>query len=349
MSYSITFDVGTTMACLTIPWLGDGLFLLLWGWHLRRRAFTRLPRPPRPSDQLWWGRLGKWGALSPAGAGWEVLQAFTRSFDLLLSSFLLGLGLVMLLLLFGAGILALAAGTLVSLTALTSGQLSGVIPYLSLLIGGGVGLADGFWQLRNSSARRVTYGDLQPRRLADYRSGAFRWLMLALLALVIVETSVLGPHIGPVVPIRLGHWRFLPLPTSFWILGILPATMFLLLVGGEVLMAYIVRLPRLLVTSDPQTAQRADNFLRALSIGLVQATLLISLGYLGENQDGMLDAGLWQQHFWQMGGPQPYLPLAEVVSLLAWVSISLGFVLPVCAGRIGGRLGGWPWQKMRVT
>ena len=348
MSYSITFDVGTTTACLTIPWLGAGLFLLLRGWHLRRRAFTGLPRPPRPSDQLWWGRLGKWGALSPAGAGWEVLQAFTRSFDLLLSSTLLGLGLVMLLLLFGAGILALVTGTLVSLTALTSGQLSGVIPYLSLLIGGGVGLADGFRRLRKASTSRVTYGDLQPRRLADYRSGAFRWLMLALLAAVIVETIVLGPHIGPVVPILLGHWRVLPLPTSFWVLGILPATMFILLVGGEVLMAYIVRLPRLLVTSDPQTAQRADNFLRALSISLVQGGLLISLGYLGVNQDSMLDEGLWQQHFWIMGGPQPYLPLVEVESLLAWVSVCLGFVLPVCAGRIGGRLGGWPWQKMRV-
>lgn len=261
---------------------------------------------------------------------------------------MLALGLVFLLLLLGAGILALVTGTLVSLTALTSGQLSGVIPYLSCLLGGGVGLADGFWRLRNSSASRVTYGDLQPRRLADYRSAAFRWLMLALLAAVIVETTVLGPHIGPVVPLRLGHWRFLPLPTSFWVLGILPATMFLLLVGGEVLMAYIVRLPRLLVTSDPQTAQRADNFLRALSIGLVQGGLLISLGYLGVNQDSLLDEGLWQQHFWIMGGPQPYLPLVEVESLLAWGSVCLGFVLPACAGRIGGRLGGWPWQKMRV-
>lgn len=65
MSYSITFDVGTTTACLTIPWLGAGLFLLLRGWHLRRRAFTGLPRPPRPSDHLWWGRLGKWGGAQP--------------------------------------------------------------------------------------------------------------------------------------------------------------------------------------------------------------------------------------------------------------------------------------------
>ena len=44
-SFAYTFDLGTEMACLTIPWLGASLFLLLWGLHLRHRAFLQLPRP----------------------------------------------------------------------------------------------------------------------------------------------------------------------------------------------------------------------------------------------------------------------------------------------------------------
>src|SRR5215470_3680187 len=132
-SFAYTFDVGTETACLTIPWLGASLFLLLWGLHLRHRAFLQLPRPVHKNDQQWWGRLLKWGALSSDGAGWVVLQEFTRSYDLLLSSVFIGLGLVLLLLFVGGGILALTTtGTLVSLTILDSGQWSDVIPDLCL-------------------------------------------------------------------------------------------------------------------------------------------------------------------------------------------------------------------------
>src|SRR5215470_5261372 len=94
---TITIDPLIGNACLFLPSLGGGLFLLLWGLHLRRRAFAQLPRPVHKSDQHWWRQLAKWGAISSDGAGWVVLQEFTRSFDLLFSSVLIGLGLVLLL------------------------------------------------------------------------------------------------------------------------------------------------------------------------------------------------------------------------------------------------------------
>jgi hypothetical protein len=333
-----TFD-STGTACLNVFWISACIFLILRGLHLRARASLRLPRPSRKNDNQWWVRLVQWGAIGQNDAGWVVLQEFTRSYDLVLSTAFLWLGSVAIVLFLGGGVISLAlTGSPLSLTVLDFGLLSNMV-FLTFLIGGGLGLADGFWRLRSATAGRLTYGDLQPRRLADYRSPVFRWLMLALIALVIIETSVLAPFLGPVLPVNLGGMT-LSLPTNFWTLGIVPAVMLLLLVAGEVVMLSIARLPRLLVTSDPQTAQRADNFLRALIIGLVQCYQLYTMGFLLSSLNSLL--------LQDISSSWPDL-LSLAVFMLPSIVIVLGSSLPGRYGRLGGRISDWSWRPMRVT
>lgn len=102
----------------------------------------------------------------------------------------------------------------------------------------------------------------------------------------------------------------------------------------------------MLITADPKTAQRADNLLRALAIGSLQAMMLMAIGALGNEQIGMLTSVLGQHGGWD-GSAQPYRTLLDLVSMFAVVFIWLGFALPYFYGRLGGRISGWAGRPMR--
>jgi hypothetical protein len=201
--------------------------------------------------------------------------------------------------------------------------------YLSCLIGYGLGYAYEVWRLRRTptGAQQITYGDLRARRLADYRSGVFLWGAGLLLVEVILTTLVLLLRRGPGAPVTLGGVGGMTIPV--WTLAAVPVAMLLTFGIGEAIMAQMVRLPRLFLTATPQTAQRADNVLRAITIGVLQGWELVVLGTLAASMIALLP---------------PHSPLLELAALLSGVVMCSGFCLPACAGRIGGTLTGWPWH-----
>jgi hypothetical protein len=216
--------------------------------------------------------------------------------------------------------------------------------FLSCLLGYGLGYLFGVWRLRRLTARGITYADLQPRTLSDYRSRIFPWIAGILISGVVLITLWLSPHLGSQVPLKLVSGT--PVEVFVWILWAVPAAMLLTLLLGEFVMAHIAGRARLLLTSQPPTAQRADNLLRALTIGTIQGFELVVLGSLGVIQNTLIRSTLWQDGFWHLGS-QPYSSVLDLGFWCATAVLLLGFLLPILAGRMGGTISGWPWRPVR--
>lgn len=203
--------------------------------------------------------------------------------------------------------------------------------------------------MRHLTARGATYGDLQRRTLADYRSGVFPLSAALVIGSVVVITLLMEPHLGAPVPLDLATIPADLTQTGVpvWVLWALPAVMLLTLLVGEVLLWQIARLPRLVLTSQPVTAQRADNLLRALIIGTIQGLELQAIGCVGVVHASLISANLWHSGFWQLGA-RPWGPLLDTGYWFAMALWIFGILLPACAGRIGGRIAGWPWRPAAI-
>ena len=129
-------------------------------------------------------------------------------------------------------------------------------------------------------------------------------------------TLFLTPYLGPNMPFEVLRDTRIELP--IWVLGAIPAAMFLLLGIGEIVMGGIARLPRLSLTTNPYAAQRADNLLRALTIGMLQGFELVVISGLGNLQNLLLMANLEQVGFGTWGhGPTVLCSMWSFVSS-AW-------------------------------
>ena len=198
-----------------------------------------------------------------------------------------------------------------------------------------------------ATAREVTYGDLQPRRLSDYRSVVFPLSAAVLIVGVALITLIMWPHLEAGVPLSVGDGGMTRSVAPAWFLWTLPAAMLLTLIVGEILLGQIARLPRLLLTHQPATAQRADNLLRALAIGALQGYELNVIGSFGVVDGLLISMSLWHSGFWRLG-VRPLSPVLDTWYGFAAIMVLAGFLLPACAGRIGGRIAGWPWRPARV-
>src|SRR5579862_7972243 len=256
MSYGSFDDLFITSLLLMALAAGSGQ--MLWGTYKHRRAFSRPLGKPR-SDQLrLWQQLIKWQVVPLSYAVPAELEEFACARDFIQSSALIGGGVGIVLATIGSAAISLAAtGSLLSLLA-GSVYFFGATLLFAGLIGSSLGYAFGTWQLRSLTRRKIAYGDLKPRRLADYRSSLFPWMAGALIIYTLLIPLPLVPSLGG--QIQLSPLVELDAPT--WILETIPAAMLLTLVTGEIVMARIARLPRLLLIANPQTAQRADNLLR---------------------------------------------------------------------------------------
>ncbi|MGO8949126.1 MAG: hypothetical protein ACLQUY_16070 [Ktedonobacterales bacterium] len=281
-----------------------------------------------------------WQVEQPGASDPAVLEEFIRSQDFIQSSAIIGVGLAAIL---------TVSGTEILLWTLTGSWDEGVtwlfMPalFLTYLLGYGSGYLYGVWHLRQQGARGVTYADLQPRGLADYRSRVFPLAASALIAGVTLLTILVSAHLGPQVPIELVGGATLQI--SRWIFWAVPAAMLLTLLIAERIMAYIADIPRLFVTSQPQTSQQADNLLRALTIGTLQGYELIVIAGFAEAQILFMMSSLFQSGFWHMT-PGPYSAFLNLEFGFALVVVTLGFIVQMLYGRLGGRISGWPWRRM---
>jgi hypothetical protein len=348
VSFTLSFFIEYTdwaTAQVAILLIG-GFWVIVWGSYRYNRAFSRPPGKLQPGQGQRWRQLLIWQIVDSASSDPAVLEEFSRSQDFIRSSALIGVGLVLLVVTIGSAAFALAAtGTLVSLSAEEWLFFDSILLF-GCLIGYSLGYVFGVWRLRLRTAGEVTYADLQQRTLADYRSPVFFWIALILSVWAMLLPLVLAPHLGPQVPLQIQGGRVI-VEIPIWVVEAIPVIMLLTLFIGEVVLRRIARLPRLLLTSSPQTAQRADNLLRALTIGTLQGFELAMIGVLGYAQGNLIVDYFWQVGFWKLNS-RPFSFLLDPESLFAIAVALLGFFLHKWIGRLGGRLSGWPWHPMRI-
>jgi uncharacterized membrane protein len=344
MSFSGSFSLDLVIIFVLLMALTAGIGQIAWGSYKHGQAFSRPPgKPPRDHLRLW-QQLLKWQVVPPSYIAPPELEEFACARDFIQSSAIIGGGLAIVLASLGSTAISLAAtGSLLNLLAGT-GYFFGTTLLFASLIGSSLGYGYGVWQLRRLTARTIAYGDLHPRKLADYRSALLPWIAGALIVYAFLIPLLLTSFLGARISLS-PFTSSLDAPT--WILEAIPAAMLVALVAGEVVMTHIAKLPRLLLLSNPQTAQRADSLLRALTIGSLQGLELGAIGYLGVAQGAIL-----QQYFGRLSvtpqGWAPYALLYTPALVFPWAVGLIGLLLPALAGRLGGKISGWPWQPMRV-
>lgn len=341
ISFSVDPDLLITVFWLTL--LAVGIGQVIWGSYRHNQAFSRPSGKQRNDHLRLWQQLLKWQVVSPSYTAPAELEEFACARDFIQSAAIIGSGVAIVLASIGGGISLAATGSLLGLLAGTGYFFSATLLFASL-IGYSLGYGYGVWQLRNLTARKVAYGDLQPRRLADYRSALFPWIAGMLIVYAILVPLLLAPYLGAQIPLSPFGIRSLDAPT--WALEVIPAAMLLTLVTGEIVMARIARLPRLLLTPNPQTAQRADNLLRAMTIGMLQGFVFIVIGFLAFVYGNIVVEYFWQVGFWHIDS-RPLSPFPDLESFFGGVIGLIGFLLPALTGRIGGKISGWPWRPVR--
>jgi hypothetical protein len=250
MSYSIYFSDDLVIAIVLLVFLAGGIALTAWGSYMHSRAFSKPPSKSRRGDWQRWHQLLKWQVIYPGYNDPAILDEFSRSQMFIQSAAAIGGGIaIVLTIILGAVISLAATGTMVGLTA-GNGMLLTAVFVFAFLIGFSLGYGYGVWELRSLTARRVAYGDLQQRKLSDYRSVLFPCIAGALVIGAILMPLLLIPSLETQMPLSLIGGSSVEVPG--WVLEAIAATMLLTLVTSEVVMGRIARLPRLLLTSNPQ-------------------------------------------------------------------------------------------------
>jgi len=275
----------------------------------------------RKIESMWSKRLHSWQVVSQKEDA-AVLREVIITWDLLQSAskFMFGLVLVVLA---PIDLLALILSKGAIMGNLPVLLVAGSLFPLGFLVGSCLAYSIGYRRVRRAMRSRVTYADLRERRLSDYRSALFLWLhglmvgtncLLLLLLPSLPGLSLLAPPI--------------------WIRLVICGALLLMFVVGEICLASVVRLPRLVVTSDPLVAQSADDLLRVLVIADLQHRELAAITNM-----------IYLQWFfflaWLLSSPFLVTTLMGVTLLwlLCRVLIGMG-----SEGRLGGKRTGWRWQ-----
>jgi hypothetical protein len=286
------------------------------------------------AKKRWLKRLLTWGVITDENQAALVLPDIVEHDAKILSTATIGAG-------FGVII-----GTLIyNLFIITIPQIAlaehtfssfDLIPLTAFLALGYIaGYTIGIQQQRITVQRRSTYADLRQRKLVDYRYPLLPLLAIFLIASSISLTGIIATHSGSTFSVQDIFEGVTALPSFPWLLWTFPAGMITTLFICEGAMRQIVSLPRLLTIADPQISQRVDEVLRARTIGRLQS---LELFYVG-----MLSLGQWfflRYEFWFLAPFETY----AVLVLIIVIGIG-GLFLDDFAGRIGGKITGWPWRK----
>ena len=295
----------------------------LAGVGLRRgwRALVGAPTAPSP---LYYHLVG-WGVLplgDPAEAR-DVFLAVRAAMARAHSYSLFGAGVMLVLGALAYLVVGVVIGHLVPPSALLGGSGGGqTVLFVLALVGFVGGRLVGLKRLRDRPGQALSYGDLWPRRLRDYRSPLFLALSCLVVALQIAVTLLGAPH-------RTGT----PVLDRGLPLDLCAVAMILTVVAGEALLGHVVHEPRVLLVADPLTAQRADDLLRALTLTLIQGSVLTILGGVGQAQWALLNT------------PGSALPgaLSATAFLTSYPLLMLGPLTFALRGRLGGTVTGWAW------
>jgi len=247
---------------------------------------------------------------------------------------------------FGIGIAYLLLSPVwVVIAILSTGDAEGFVPlsntiindflWLGIFAGFTIGHVIGVWWLRRRARGQATYGDLHRRSIADYRAPIAGWLAPAMTVAWVVVTSFALPHLNrPFYPANVTG------PDPLIAVFDEPSQMVVVTILAEILVRWIARLPRLLIIPDPKMAQRADDILRATTIGVLQSLQIILIGVMGSAQWNILN--------WHLPGTFTGTAF-HLLLIVTDVYFFTGLAFYFFQGHIGGRLSGWPWGKPSRT
>lgn len=172
---------------------------------------------------------------------------------------------------FGAGMIAVVVADHALALIFTGGTLfltafGGYLYFVSIIVAalgaGAVGVARAIRRLR-PAAGHATFGELRPRRLADFCPRWYVWLLAGQIGVVILVTTFAAFALGPRLTLALLDGSVVTLPANPLTVGLIPLLMVLILAGAQLASLWVVSLPRLAVVSDLVVAPRADDILRA--------------------------------------------------------------------------------------
>jgi hypothetical protein len=278
----------------------------------------------RSYGAYWRNHLLNWHVVDQQGDASAVLKEVITSWEVIHAPQRIATGITMVLYALSYSLLLfLSKGAILENTRLLFALW--VVFWMGLVAGGSLGYALGFKHARQEVHRKVTYADLRQRYLSDYRSSGFRWLLGLFVVLNVILLLVLPFLLGPRSPAYSDAWEEVII-------------VFVLFILGEVFMTGITLMPRLVVTTDPTVAQRADDLLRALVIGEIHSKVLQGIGFL-----------LFVQWFllyrWLLSSP--VFVAIQIIITVPWLLCFIPTGLRTRdKGRLGGRITGWPWSRV---
>ncbi len=315
--------------------LPAGLILIFQGFRLQSRGVNAYgQRYAERAKRRWLKRLLSWGVIPDANQAALVLPDVVEHDASISSAATIGAGCGVII---GTLIYILFVITIPQISLL-SYSFPGffLVPETTCIALGYItGYTIGIQKQRVAAQRRSTYADLRQRKLTDYRYPLLPALAGVLVMINISLTGNVTAHLGPMFSVQDALGGVTTLPSIPWLLWIFPAGMITTLFICEGAMRQVVSLPRLLTTPDPQVSQRVDELLRARAIGKLQSTQLFYIGGLSLGQWLFL-----RYEFWSLGPFETY----AVLILIIVIGIG-GLFLDDFAGRIGGKITGWPWRK----
>lgn len=325
--------MGATIFMLALMLLG-GFWLIIGGLKMLRggyKASIRLANAFGYKRSYWRKKLVAWQIVGTDDNTSSLLDDVIHSWSLIFSPAAIGAGIAIVLLVIAYVIIAIVITRGLLLISDTGLNNLGTLLYLGFLVGGSIGYVLGFWYARHERFHRVTYGDLRRRQLSDYRSMRLR-LGFILIAVCYCVVFPLAPELEYMTRIHIIHQGYIE--TAPWVVWLFPAIMLITVFVGEAIMTHIATLPRLLVTTNPATASRADDMMRTTAIEWVQIAMLYVTSNLILGLD-LLTVGLPVASF--------VCRVSTVIATLLWLLL---LILSIFAkGRLGGTKTGWPWQS----
>ncbi len=245
--------------------------------------------------------------------------------------------------LLGASVLVL--GTLALPVGARTFPVSG--PMLPLIIAQGaslgftVGYLFGSARATHTAPHAPTYGDVRPRRPSDYFARWLAWVPVGVSALACAEIALLA-SLGDTVPVHDTDavWT----NSTRIILGMFVAIALIVNGLGFASIRWIALSPRTLLSSNTQAARGADDFRRAMGIGITLQMTWMSSGYLLAAAANIATlSGALTRHF---------APVASAIDAVGFIflllCIVIGPLITSLHGRLGGTLTGWknPFRRL---
>lgn len=292
-----------------------------WSWNEKRRK--------RFSEEL-----NRWGIVVTPEETAAIQEEMRLSWrGIILLSTLATAAILTLFLLMAIVVSFVETGTLQGIAAVDSTTV--MFQYwLAAAVGFIVGFMVSIPWLKRQKRYRITYGDIQPRRLSDYRSPWFFWSTIVFAACIAGLTWLDLPflHNSLYLGFGLGYH-------TVGVVWIVPVIMFLVVLSIELFLAKMVTTSRLAMNTDPDKCKRLDDMMRSQFIGNIEFFTVTSLAYLNIIQLNILI-------------PDSQGPYKGLLYLAFLVSLGIIAFFPLIAtlskGRLGGTYNGWPWNP-RVT